>query len=257
MPSNYAHHRFGDAVLPALTARQQRPLRQFRRLFDLGLHGPDLFFYYNPFFSTAIGGLGSKYHAMTGREFFTQACDSYRQHPSEGALAYLCGLLGHYALDSHVHPFVHAVTGEKIGHVELETEFDRQLLEADGKTPACRQNLQEYFHITRGECATAALYFPPATSGHIFRCKSVIRLALTILSGKNRKGLQTLLAPLGDHVSQQLMGEGPSESCAAHMAPMLALWQEAVEGCPELLTQLLDHLETGSELGAGFDRTFG
>ena len=49
MPSTYAHYRFGQDVLKALPAKYRDTLLQEEDLFNIGLHGPDLLFYYKPF----------------------------------------------------------------------------------------------------------------------------------------------------------------------------------------------------------------
>ena len=95
MPSDYAHYRFGGMVVDSLPAQQKRSIQRFRRLFDVGLHGPDLLFYYNPFWGNPLGQLGSQFHQKTGREFFETACAALKASPSEAGTAYLYGLLGH------------------------------------------------------------------------------------------------------------------------------------------------------------------
>ena len=47
MPSTYAHRRFGADVLQQLPAALQDQIGKNRALFDVGLHGPDLLFYYH------------------------------------------------------------------------------------------------------------------------------------------------------------------------------------------------------------------
>ena len=49
MPSTYAHYRFGQDVLRALPEKYRTTLLQEEDLFNIGLHGPDLLFYYKPF----------------------------------------------------------------------------------------------------------------------------------------------------------------------------------------------------------------
>ena len=46
MPSTYAHRRFGANVLDHLPAPLREKLEAHRELYDIGLHGPDLLFYY-------------------------------------------------------------------------------------------------------------------------------------------------------------------------------------------------------------------
>ena len=47
MPSTYAHRRFGANVLDHLPAPLREKLEAHRELYDIGLHGPDLLFYYH------------------------------------------------------------------------------------------------------------------------------------------------------------------------------------------------------------------
>ena len=76
MPAAYAHYRFGAAMLNAMPGDISRSVKRYRRLYDVGLHGPDLFFFYNPLISTKAGKLGGKFHSQTGQEFFTRVCRS-------------------------------------------------------------------------------------------------------------------------------------------------------------------------------------
>ena len=46
MPSTYAHRRFGADVLVQLPRELREKITPYRPLYDMGLHGPDLMFYY-------------------------------------------------------------------------------------------------------------------------------------------------------------------------------------------------------------------
>ena len=74
MPANYAHYRFGKQLLSGMCPNDRRSIQRFRRLYDMGLHGPDIFFYYNPLIKTATGQLGGVFHAQSGQEFFARVC---------------------------------------------------------------------------------------------------------------------------------------------------------------------------------------
>ena len=47
MPTTYAHYRFGKEVTEALPRGLQNTIEYHRDLYDIGLHGPDILFYYN------------------------------------------------------------------------------------------------------------------------------------------------------------------------------------------------------------------
>ena len=46
MPTTYAHYRFGKEVTEALPRGLQNTIEYHRDLHDIGLHGPDILFYY-------------------------------------------------------------------------------------------------------------------------------------------------------------------------------------------------------------------
>ena len=46
MPTTYAHYKFGKEVMSALPRPLQNAIENNRELFDIGLHGPDILFYY-------------------------------------------------------------------------------------------------------------------------------------------------------------------------------------------------------------------
>ena len=136
MPSAYAHLRFGWEVLSAIPTPYRAAAKNLTQLYNVGTQGPDPLFYYNPLVENAVDKQGQRCHAMTGKAFFEAALVRYRAAPSEGAAAYLFGVLAHYCLDSHCHPLINAATEEAdLDHMELETEFDRFLLQKDGKLP--------------------------------------------------------------------------------------------------------------------------
>lgn len=71
MPSTYAHRRFGANVLDHLPAPLREKLEAHRELYDIGLHGPDLLFYYHAEKSTPVAALGNAMHDEPGRTFLT------------------------------------------------------------------------------------------------------------------------------------------------------------------------------------------
>ena len=73
MPSTYAHRRFGADVLVQLPRELREKITPYRPLYDMGLHGPDLMFYYRALQSNPVNRLGNAMHEQPGRVFFTRA----------------------------------------------------------------------------------------------------------------------------------------------------------------------------------------
>ena len=168
MPATYAHYRFGCQMLGAMPADMSRTAKRFRRLYDVGLHGPDLFFYYRPGIPAKLRVLGHKFHIQTGREFFSRICRNLRLEPSEAAQAYLYGVLCHYALDAACHPYVEEQCREGLlSHTRIETEFEAFLFDLDGKRTSAQRDLSRHIQLTPGECETVSRFYPGAEGRQI------------------------------------------------------------------------------------------
>ena len=261
MPANYAHYRFGAAMLGAMPGDVRRTASRFRRLYDAGLHGPDIFFYYNPLWRTEISSLGGKIHHQPGRELFGKICRNIRLEPSREMEAYLYGLLCHYALDSACHPFV--VEQEQKGraeHIEMETEFDRFLLDMDGKLPAENQDISPHMRLTSGELRTVARCYPGVTDQTVGTCLRHMVLAtkaLAIRGDACRELLKKGVGLANRKYRGFVMTTGPNPRCSKMNAPLYDRYRRAEERFPQLLTELTAHLAYNAPLGADFTATFG
>ena len=222
----------------------------------MGLHGPDIFFYYNPLIKTATGQLGGVFHAQSGQEFFARVC---AQAGSEAGRVYLLGLLGHYCLDALCHPYVEKKEADgSARHVELESEFDRYLLEADGVVLPHTYDGSAHMRLTRGECVTVALFYPPATPANINACVRNMARATRFLVGENRKHVRRLLRlTRSPAIEDQLMPEHGDDRWLWMDSEMLVLYNRALKRYPGLLSQLDEHMRTGEPLGQDFAPAFG
>ncbi len=255
MPASYAHHRFGKQLIPSLPAGERQCIQRFRRMFDVGLHGPDIFFYHNPLMKTATGRLGDQFHGMSGQDFFPTACAAAT---SEAAQAYLYGLLGHYCLDSLCHPYVQQIVdiGEA-SHVALESEFERYLLVLD-KVPAPHTyDMSARLRLTRGECMTVAAFYPPATGFGVKQSITVMSLVTRLLANPRRKQTEALLNVFDPAFREHMVPPEESEALALYVRELNVLYRQALERYPLLLQQLTEHLKSGTPLGDAFAPTFG
>lgn len=253
MPASYAHYRFGRMLLPELPADVHQCVQHFRRMYDVGLQGPDFFFYYNPLMKTKVGALGEQFHSQTGKEFFGRCAATVQ---TEAGLAYLYGLLGHYTLDSVCHPFVDKMANEgKARHVALESEFDRYLMAADGIANPAAYSVSDTVKLTRGECVTAAAFFPPATAGNVSRGVRFMSFALKFLAG-DRKKREKLLRRVGSSLTDSLVPEAPVPEYARMIQELEARFAQSLRLYPELLAQLEACRREGIALGEDFAPTF-
>lgn len=261
MPSIYAHHRFGCLVLPELPGDVRGAISRHRALFDAGLQGPDLFFFYKPASKTGIQKLGRKFHYQTGREFFTRVCQSMDSSSGEEELVYLYGLLGHYCLDSLCHPFIHDQTDQgPIGHNALESEFDRYLLALDGVRKPHTHPRGAHLKLDQAQCALVSRFYPPATAAQIREAVAGMRQLTALMTCGNpihRAAVKGVLRTLGEGRTGLVIPPAPDTSCAHLDVPLLMLWETAREQYPRMLEDLRDHLTFREPLGKEFDPIFG
>lgn len=255
MPSTYAHRRFGEQVIPLLPLQARRSARQFRRLYDVGLHGPDIFFYHNILFKDRIVSLAKDTHALSGQIFFTGICAKLRQNPNEAALAYLYGVLAHYCLDSVMHPFVLEQSADgKVGHTEMETEFDRFLLQLDRKRRDDAGD-SDRLKLTGGECRTVSEFYD---IGSLAVRSSVKRMAfwdrITSMPGGTMRKITEKCA--GKKLRAFFIHRAPNPNCQHLNEPMMNLYNRALEMFPAMAEALTAHLQQEMPLGELFEGRF-
>lgn len=142
MPAFYAHYEFGQKVKNQLPAKYQRLLEDYRELYEIGLHGPDILFFYHPIMRHRINQIGVVIHHETGRIFFEHALTQMHRSAAEGekmqkALwAYALGVICHFALDASCHTYINWYEKKtRISHHEIEKEFEKYLMKKDGLDP--------------------------------------------------------------------------------------------------------------------------
>lgn len=261
MPGAYTHFRFGTELLSLMPPEVRRTVGRFRQLYDVGLHGPDILLYHDPVFRDATVKLAGRFHRQTGTAFFQRVCRAVRMNWSEGATAYLYGVLAHYALDSMCHPYISRMEeAGKASHNRIETEFDRYLLELDGKTPPHLYDQTAHMRLTPGECQTVALFYPKVSDTAVAR--SVKNMAkctkfLTMPQGTRRQlttGAMRLVVP---GAADLVMSIGPDPQCSELDKDLLRLYEMAKARYIPLLEQIQDHLRRGTPLTTDFAKIFG
>ena len=107
MPTTYAHYKFGKEVIGALPRPLQSAIENNRGLFDIGVHGPDILFYYQPVKKNPVSGQGYALHEKLADKFFLHAAEMIKtaENPA-AARAYIYGVICHFALDSECHPYI-------------------------------------------------------------------------------------------------------------------------------------------------------
>ncbi len=250
MPASYAHYRFGKQLLPELPTDVRQCIQRFRRMYDMGLNGPDILFFYNPLMKNSVSDLCTGFHARSGKDFFPSACT---QANSEAARAYLYGLLAHYCLDIACRPFAQ----KQPCAAATEAEFDRYLMELDGIAEPHTYDLTPRLKLTRGECMTVATFYPGSAGGSVSASVRHMRYFYKISADRNRAKRKKLLHRLNPGLCDLLIPTEAPEGSLRTDSELLARYNRAAKQYPELLHQLQNHMRTGEDLSEDFTPIFG
>lgn len=163
MPSTYAHERFGNLVYDHLPENLQEKISEEQDLYHIGLQGPDILFYCDPFGINGTAEAGRLMHKMSGRMFFARETDLLeRQNGSirEAGEVYMYGMLCHYVLDSACHGFINRYARELgVSHGVIEGEFDRSLIAEEGRVPV-EEDMTANFHPSKRSDEVISIFYP-------------------------------------------------------------------------------------------------
>lgn len=147
MPTTYAHWRFGDKCINTLPDYLRNIILNNRAIFDYGVHGPDIFFYYNCLKHNEVNRYGSAMHDIPYKDTLAQIKENFKKTENKDmALSYLLGFTCHFTLDSYCHGFIEKVDETMpYSHGKIESQFDRYLLIKDGFNPVTK-SVTDMFH---------------------------------------------------------------------------------------------------------------
>ena len=147
MPTTYAHWRFGEKCIRMLPDDLQNIILNNRAIFDYGVHGPDIFFYYNCLKHNEVNRYGSAMHDIPYKDTLAQIKENFKKTENKDmALSYLLGFTCHFTLDSYCHGFIEKVDETTpYSHGKIESQFDRYLLIKDGFNPVTK-SVTDMFH---------------------------------------------------------------------------------------------------------------
>ena len=263
MPTTYAHYKFGKEVISALPRPLQNSIENNRELFDTGVHGPDLLFYYKALMKNPVNTQGYELHDKMSDEFFRNAVEVIKKAEDPAAArAYIYGFICHFALDSECHPYIEKmIQTSGISHSEIEMEFDRLLLKEDYINPV-RYLATGHIHPNRKNASVIAPFFNDMTPELIEKSmRSMIFCHKVLLApGKAKRNLIFGCLKLAGHYEDKqgmVMSLEPNPACKEYCQLLKRLYAGAVPLAAGLIIQYQKALFDGAELPERFHRTFG
>ena len=263
MPSTYAHYVFGKKMLERFPLSLAETARNRRELYDIGLHGPDILFYYHPLTTNKVNSVGFGTHERPAREFFARAKEAclYSEDPA-GATAYALGFVCHFALDTECHSYIeNKIAVSDVRHTEIESEFDRNLLEKQGIEPLSAK-LTEHIAASARNADTIAPFFEGITGKQVLKSlRSMCRYneLLRAPHALKRFAVETILHLSGNYreMHGMMMAKKPIAACRDSNLRLEKLMRKAEDLCVRLAENFMGYLEGKTELCDTFDRTFG
>jgi hypothetical protein len=263
MPTTYAHDLFGKKVYQKLPGEIKEVIRQNGALYRIGLHGPDILFYYmvsrNP-----VSKFGIRMHKERARAFFEQGMQQVRETGSRELLAYLLGFGCHYLLDSACHSYVNETADAGImSHTLMEKEFDRLLMMQTGKDP---------YSYRPSDCIRPKYHYaqvihraiPLVRTGNIYISLKMMKFLTNLMvcddEGRRRAYLYRFLSLGGkknaDDLIEHFMRHHIPEGYEDAIAGLESLYEDAILEAPEYLEELYGLSKEDCPLSLRWDRTY-
>lgn len=262
MPSVYAHYRFGRDIIEQLPEATKKQVIRYRELFDIGLQGPDILFFYHPFYRNYVNQLGSQIHRWQGRRFFESAARIIRNRRNKAAfIAYICGMVCHYALDLTCHSYIcRLVTENHLNHSAIEGAFERSLIVEDhlrlntlvtGSLKVSRRNaavIHQFYGRTTGKQILSALRM-------MILCNDGLRMKESNII---KRILFFILRLVGKYesIAGMVITPQPKPEFSESDRELRRRYELAKPLALRLISELLNSIETGARLGTGFLPTF-
>ena len=261
MPTTFTHDVFGKEVFSRLSEELKQTIRQGKDLYRIGLHGPDIFFYYHPLVRGKVYQIGHTMHYEEARGFFERSAEEYRKHPDPQLASYLLGFGCHFILDSRCHPYVWYFEKEKgVSHAEIETELDRYFM--------IREHRRLFWFCPAGvlnptpeNSRVIARVFPEAGAKavlHALKGQKMFDRLLVCRHPWKEKLILGGMKLLGcyEPLEGQVMRRDSNPICRESTEHLLELYANALEEAPAVLENLYGCLKGTETLTERFDRNY-
>ena len=277
MPTTHTHYKFGKEVMEALPRSLRESIVKNRQLYDIGLHGPDILFYIFSPFKGYVRKTGSGLHKQSSREFFVHAQKVIKNAPNPvAARAYIYGFITHFVLDSECHKYVEKMIEEsKVGHNEIETEFDAYLLRQENRKPIAVDRTKHLNPSFKNAHVIAPFFKNPAiktmpSKDNVLKTITPLDIKRTIMAQilthkmlspkteRQRKILNALtrLRSDGEEIKGLIINKQPNPKCANYNVILKKVYSASIPLAVSLIMQYQKYLLQGDDLSVRFNHTY-
>ncbi|MDD7388172.1 MAG: zinc dependent phospholipase C family protein [Lachnospiraceae bacterium] len=263
MPAIYAHYSFGVKVYRQLPGSLKKIIRNHKREYTAGLQGPDFLFFFNPLVKNRYGQLGHQIHEENASVFLNRAVKILKvtgMDSPEGA--YIMGFICHFMLDSSCHGFVGQMVGETgESHTEQETEFDRYMMEKDGRC-ALQYPLYRLVDDSQELAETMSVFYKGVSTYTVRVSQERMRLIRRLLFSPGRlkrrilSGLLDLLFGTEREFTSFVMKTDANPACEEICRGLSERFECAVPECARIIEEFVMVSAAGSGLPKRFEKNF-
>lgn len=262
MPTTYAHYTFGRRVLENLNPEIRTLVSKHLPLYYLGLHGPDILFYYNPLHANPVIQAGDRLHQQNADLFFESARKIIARCPDPDAgTAYILGFICHFMLDSECHPYIEEMVSKTgVSHAEIETELDRILLVDDGLNPL---KFKPTGHLSPSPryAACISLFFKGISEKQILSALKSMKIHLNILAapGHLKRLLVTAALRITGNYNKMIgliIRPDPNPACADTCSELKTKLASAISPTVRMIQEYNAALGTSEPLSGRFKKNY-
>ena len=260
MPETYAHLTFGNKVLNNLESELRETVGKNLSIYQIGLHGPDIFYYYKPYYPNRVTRIARREHENEANLFFTKALSVIRcQLSREKATAYIAGCITHFMLDSICHPYISDKVGWGLSHSDIEIEFERMLMIKNGLDPF---HYKPTVHLTIKEenAKLIAFFYDGITPGEIMESISTMKACLNRFIDLSPSSIKrhplTACIPLIGYIKGRIMSQYPIRQCTDSNAVLWDFYQQTVQPTVIVIKNYFQLLDSDGELSPVFNRNY-
>lgn len=249
MPDCAAHYQFGQDVLGRLDTDLRARALACKREYDIGLQGPDPFFFYRPWRKTKVAGYGTARHEQPAVRMFAPILAQVHE---KAAFSYLMGLVCHYTLDAFCHPYVNGHSRDPLDHFLMEAAYDRHILSR------CGSSQPRYRLIPASGLNFAAIssLWPGMKPDIVRKCVKSMRFYTRLA---DRKGIVLFLETAAGKrgaFSPMSLSKGVPQEQREYVRRLNELYAEALEECPKKIRSACAAMGTVPLRLAGFDLNY-
>ena len=249
MPACMAHYQFGQDVLNRLDGKIRSAALTYKREFDIGLQGPDIFYFYKPYRRTGIRDYGVARHNEPARRMFARILEKTQE---KAALSYLMGLICHYVLDKCCHPYLYTHSRERYDHQRMESAFDKHIMLTRGVNEA----RYVYLPAVGLRYEVIASLWQGIDASTMSKCVRAERRAIRVLDCRTLLNACEKVFRKPGALTPMTLPDEVSRLYTAHIRQLNDLYEKAMGECPELIRTALEAMGMPPRNGLGFDLNY-